>query len=220
MFRDHNDQHPPAIVGNTLQHSSVLAGEVLINNVYEAIRDSSSRNGNNYKNTLFVVTHDEHGGCYDHVPPPVVAAPDPAQPAGQMGFRFDRLGIRVPAVLISAYIEPGTIYSSLLHHNSVFKTMSLKWNLGSLTERDRTAPDFADVFTRAKPRPPDEWPDITPRPLQTIAGADTLQLPLNQLQSSIFQTVQKIAKSQGLNLPEVATIGEAIFHMKRALPKQ
>lgn len=218
MFRDHNDQHPPAIVGNTLQHSSVLAGEVLISSIYNAIRDSNSKTGNNYQNTLLIITYDEHGGCYDHVPPPVVASPDPAAPAGQMGFRFDRLGLRVPAILVSSYIEPGTVYSSPLHHNSLTKTMSLKWNLGSLTERDRTAPDFADVLARIKPRTRSEWPVCNPRTLEaTTAEGGTLLLPMNHLQSSIFQTVQQIAKSQGLTLPTVATIGEALYHMKKAL---
>lgn len=219
MFRDHNDQHPPAIVGSTLQHSSVLAGEVLIHEIYEAIRNSCSERGNNFSNTLFVITYDEHGGCYDHVPPPIVSPPNPQQPEGQMGFRFDRLGIRVPAILISSYINPGTVYSSPLHHNSMIKTMSMKWDLGSLTDRDGTAPDFADVFTRTKARTQSEWPQTTPRPVSKTVG-DSLQLPLNQLQTSIFKTVQKLAHSQGLNLPDVATIGEALFHMKRALPNK
>ena len=53
---------------------------------------SASPSGSNAYNTLFLVTFDEHGGTYDHVPPPAVLAPDPAAPAGQMGFRFDRSG--------------------------------------------------------------------------------------------------------------------------------
>jgi phospholipase C len=217
MFRDHNDQHPPAIVGNKLQHSSVLAGEILIHEIYEAIRNSNSAKGNNYKNTLFVITYDEHGGCYDHVPPPAVAPPDPARPAGQMEFQFNRLGMRVPAILISAYIEPGTVYRDNLHHNSLTRLMSLKWELGALTERDGTAPEFSSVFSRSTPRPQSEWPQTIPRPLEKPT-ADTLQLALNPLQNSLFQTVKHIAQQQGLNLPDVATIGEALFHMKRALP--
>ncbi len=219
MFRDHNDQHPPAIVGNKLQYSSVLAGELLIHEIYEAIRNSNSATGNNFQNTLFVLTYDEHGGCYDHVPPPSVSPPDGGKP-GQMGFHFDRLGVRVPAILISAYIEPGTVYSAPLHHNSLTKTMSLRWDLGSLTNRDATAPDFLDVLSRTEPRPRTQWPQTIPRPVERPSGEDTLQMSLNQLQSSIFKTVQNIAKQQGLSLPDVATIGEALFHMKRVLPSK
>lgn len=216
MFRDHNDQHPPAIVGNKLQHSSVLAGELLINHIYEAIRDSDSPTGNNFANTLLIITYDEHGGCYDHVPPPMAAPPVPGARPIQMGFRFDRLGVRVPAVLVSAHIPPGTVYNAQLDHTSVIKTMSLKWNLGSLTDRDRASEDFAPVLSLEKPRPREEWPVITPREFKPTT--DTLQLPMNQLQTSIFQTAQKIAHSQGLNIPDVATIGAALFHMKRAIP--
>jgi phospholipase C len=216
MFRNHNDAHPPAILGNALQHSSVLASELLIHEIYSAIRDSNNQKGSNSSNTLFVITFDEHGGCYDHVPPPAVTPPDATRPAGQMGFRFDRLGLRVPTVLVSAHIPPGMVYSSQLDHSSLMKTMSLKWNLGSLTERDRTAPDFASVFSLDKPRQREEWPQTTPRVSTQVA--DTISLPLNHLQSGIFQTVQKIAQSQGLTLPNVATIGEALFHMKRVIP--
>ena len=106
LFLNHNDQHPPFTLLGRTPHSSVLAGEVLINEVYDAIRRSNSARGNHHRNTLLVITYDEHGGCYDHVPPPAAVPPAILRAPGQMGFRFDRLGVRVPTVLISAYIEP------------------------------------------------------------------------------------------------------------------
>src|SRR5207248_4531366 len=123
LFFNHNDQHPPFTLFGRTPHSSVLAGEVLINEVYDAIRRSDSAHGNNWRNTLLVITYDEHGGCYDHVPPPPAVPPGSGAP-GQMRFRFDRLGVRVPAVLVSAFIEPGTVANTLLDHNSVVKPMS------------------------------------------------------------------------------------------------
>jgi hypothetical protein len=49
---------------------------------------------------LFLISFDEHGGTYDHVPPPRVDPPDPAAPPGQMGFRFDRAGVRILALAV------------------------------------------------------------------------------------------------------------------------
>ncbi len=79
-------------------------GEQLIHDVYEALR-----NGPGWAQTLLVVTYDEHGGCYDHVPPPAGAVP-PDDDAGEFGFDFTRFGLRVPTVLVSPLIAPGTVF--------------------------------------------------------------------------------------------------------------
>ena len=60
----HSELYGPDAVG------SVLLGELLIWEVYNAIKQSNSCDGNNWQNTLLIITFDEHGGCYDHVPPP------------------------------------------------------------------------------------------------------------------------------------------------------
>jgi phospholipase C len=97
----HNDMHPafsmltPGL--NWDPPSSLIAGEDLLARIYHAIRSSSSPTGSNYLNTLFMVVFDEHGGTYDHVPPPAATPPDRTGPAGQMDFTFNRLGVRLPA---------------------------------------------------------------------------------------------------------------------------
>jgi phospholipase C len=209
----HNDMHPPPhIPGHTL-YSSVLAGELLIHEVYDAIRNSASPNGNHARNTLLVITFDEHGGCYDHVPPPAAVSPDAARPAGQMGFRFDRLGVRVPTVLVSAFIEPGTVINTPLQHTSILKTLSEKWHLGHLTERDKAAPDLREVFNRAAPRQSHEWPVTVPRPLRD-PHATNLEAPLHPMQQDYLALVDAVDGKGALQQYEVGTVSDARQYMR------
>ena len=135
-------------------------GEQLIHDTYEALRG-----GPGWPQTLFVLTYDEHGGCYDHVPPPWGATP-PDSTAGEFGFGFDRFGVRVPTLLISPLIAPGTVYrvpagSMPLDHTSVLKTVQQRWNVPSLTARDAAAPGFGDVLTLTTPRTDDVLAAVT-----------------------------------------------------------
>ncbi len=143
-----NDQHPP---------HDVIFGEKLIARVYNVVRASPLWN-----NTLLVITYDEHGGCYDHAPPPL--AVPPGDNRLHDGFSFDRYGVRVPAVIISPYIKPGTILRSgaagLPHagppypydHTSVIATLRKCFNLGgALTNRDNVAPDLDAVLNLDNP---------------------------------------------------------------------
>lgn len=163
LFREHNDMHPPGDLFGIFQRSSVLAGEVLVNDVYNAIRTSSSAAGSNRLNTAFMITFDEHGGCYDHVPPPAVK-PHTDESEGQYGFSFDRAGVRVPTILVSAFIKEGTVINDHYEHTSVIRTICEKWGLEGLTTRDKKAPDLSGVFNLTTHRALDTWPTITPRP--------------------------------------------------------
>jgi phospholipase C len=146
-----NSQHP---------NYDVALGEQLIHDTYEALRA-----GPGWNQTLFILTYDEHGGCYDHVPPPWGATP-PDNNAGEFGFGFDRFGVRVPTLLISPLIAPGTVYrvpagSMPLDHTSVLKTVEQRWNIPPLTARDAAAPAFGDVITRTVPRTDDVLAGVT-----------------------------------------------------------
>jgi phospholipase C len=148
-------------VGNS-QHPNydVALGEQLIHDVYEAVR-----NGPGWAQTLLVITYDEHGGCYDHVPPPAGATP-PDDTAGEFGFDFTRFGVRVPTVLVSPLIAPGIVYrapdgGTPLDHTSVLKTVQQRWGLPALTKRDAAAPSVASVLTLAEPRTDDVLAGIT-----------------------------------------------------------
>jgi phospholipase C len=146
-----NSQHP---------NYDVALGEQLIHDVYETLRE-----GPGWPQTLLVITYDEHGGCYDHVPPPYGATP-PDRDAGEFGFDFTRFGVRVPTVLVSPLIAPGTVYrvpagSTPLDHTSVLKTVQQRWGLPALTARDAAAPGFGDVLTLAAPRTDDVLAGVT-----------------------------------------------------------
>ena len=140
-----NSQHP---------NYDVALGEQLIHDVYTALR-----NGPGWNSTLFILTYDEHGGLYDHVPPPANAtAPD--NTAGEYGFDFTRFGPRVPTVLVSPLIPAGTVHrvpqgSTPFDHTSILKTVEARWNLQPLTARDAAAVDVGGALTLSTPRTDD-----------------------------------------------------------------
>jgi len=176
FFIDHNDQHPP-LGKKILETSSVLAGELLIEDVYRTVRE-----GAKWENTLLIITYDEHGGCYDHVSPPAAVPPDPNSTNHQMGFHFDRLGIRVPTVMISPYIKKGTVISDVHDHTSILKMISDRWNLEALTERDKNANDFSKVLSLKSPRK--DSPEIKARRYEV--SKKSREEPLNDLQKAML----------------------------------
>ena len=154
-----NSQHP---------NYNVALGEQLIHDVYEALRS-----GPGWAQTLFVLTYDEHGGCFDHVPPPWGATPPDSAVEQPYNFGFDRFGVRVPTVLISPLIAPGTVYrasgSTPFDHTSILATVEQRWNLQPLTARDAAAPTFGGVLTLSTPREDDVLATVTV-PAVTSAG--------------------------------------------------
>jgi phospholipase C len=210
MWHGHNDMHPPI---SALIHglpydepSSLLGGEALLAVIYDAIRSSSSPSGSNYLNTLLMVTFDEVGGTYDHVPPPPARPPAPAAPPGQMGFTFNRSGERVPVIAISAWIPQRTVVNEEYRNTSVIRTLRERWALGGpLTARDASARDIGPILSLSVPRPPEEWPDVVPRPVPKF---DVALLPPNQplsvLGKGMLQAVLEFEKLLGAKVPTIA----------------
>ncbi|WP_394771227.1 alkaline phosphatase family protein [Lacisediminihabitans sp.] len=172
MIFNHNDMHPPVgrlrgseVDGQPVYDSAlsdVRAGEVLLSQVYTSIRNGRSVPGSNAINTTLVVTFDEHGGTFDHVPPPRAVAPLAGDPPGEMGFAFDRLGCRVPTIVVSAYTRAGTIVNAETHHGAVISTLVRLHGLDPLTRRDDTAADIFTAITLGTPRQPALWPQTVP----------------------------------------------------------
>jgi phospholipase C len=137
-----NDQHP---------NHDVRRGEHLIADVYETLRASRL-----WEKTLLFFLYDEHGGFYDHVFPAPAVVPDDAPSSS--GFPFDRLGVRVPAVVVSPWVEAGTLDHDaqdrpvVRDHTSVLATVETRFGLEPLTARDAAAADVAALLTRTAPR--------------------------------------------------------------------
>ena len=195
MLFNHNDFHPPAPlivdgipIGAT---SDVRAGDLLVHQIYSAVRTSAAATGSNALNTMLLLTFDEHGGCFDHVAPPPAVTPEILQPEGEKGFYFDRLGVRVPTIAISAFTQANTIVNRPVHHGAVVRTLCKKHGLPYLTQRDRTAHDISDAVNLTDARPPATWPITHPLPvppslMETDPLSPTLApRPLNELERHI-----------------------------------
>jgi phospholipase C len=175
LLYGHNDMHPAfdALFPDTQidPPSSLLGGEALLAKIYNAVRTASSDAGSNAWNTLFLITFDEHGGTYDHVPPPVVPAPQTGAALGQMGFNFQLSGVRIPAIAVSPWIPAQTVVTDEYRNTSVIATLRRRWQLGRpLTARDAVAADLSPVFSLDVPRDPDGWPEVSPRPVPPYTG--------------------------------------------------
>jgi phospholipase C len=185
-----NDQHPP---------SDIRPGEQLIADVYEMIKASPA-----FSKTLFIITYDEHGGCYDHVPPPSATPPEGQDKPGQEGFWFNRMGLRVPCVVVSPYIEAGLIARAKgytpFDHTSIIKTVQLCFGLeGHLTERDRNAPDFSGLLSRVHPRSTAELPEVHALACERRAAPH----PTNELHRTLAHVLGKMTGKQAPNAGDV-----------------
>jgi phospholipase C len=174
---------------------------------------------------LLIITFDEHGGCYDHVAPPAAAPPDdvvipPGKPGGS-GFTFNRLGVRVPTVIVSPLIEPGAICHTVFDHTSIIKTVincfglkDAQGNPATLGNRVSAAKDVGEVITLGRPR--EDAPKIEPRPLPQHDSL--LERPLSRLHKLILQ----VAKHHRSLAGEVAGLAlvETTHHAVAALEEK
>jgi phospholipase C len=115
-----NDDHP---------RLDIRAGESFLYEVYRAVVTSPA-----WRSTLLIITYDEWGGFFDHVPPPVAPDADP---------RYVLRGFRVPCLLISPFARRGHVAHGLYDHASVLKLIEWRWKLAPLSVRDRYARNLA-----------------------------------------------------------------------------
>jgi hypothetical protein len=180
-----NSQHPGNNEG--LLSDDFERGDMLIASIYNALVDQPEL----FEQTVFIVTYDEHGGFFDHVPPPKTVHPErlgSRRRSREMGrrlvswfvdyrnrpFAFTQLGVRVPTVIVSPWVSEGAIDSTVYDHTSVVATIGRLWapTATPLTRRDRFANDILHLLVDDHPvrRPPqrcaayDHRPDVGPAP--------------------------------------------------------
>jgi phospholipase C len=164
-----SDQHPD---------HNVIAGENFIADVYNHVRKSPR-----WENTLLLIVYDEHGGTYDHVYPPKITPDGITDPIS--GFKFDRLGIRVPAIFISPWIDSGTLIHTQYEHASIPASVANLFIANpaqrNLTPRESRANIFTtdpDLFTLTQARQDSFYftmeaaPAVSATPLSLPASAE------------------------------------------------
>ncbi|HET9020181.1 MAG TPA: alkaline phosphatase family protein [Acetobacteraceae bacterium] len=171
-----NDQHPP---------HDVMRGDRLIADVYNALR----ANPELFARTVLFVLYDEHGGFFDHVPPPRTVPPDDHTEK----FAFDVLGFRVPAVIVSPLLDPGVVHT-VFDHTSLLRMAANRWpGVHALGRRAQQANDpLAAVTWREAPRTdlPEApvAPDIQPaRWLPSLDGFSASLLGLSHHLESLIE---------------------------------
>ncbi|KAK1271141.1 hypothetical protein QJS04_geneDACA007539 [Acorus gramineus] len=216
-----NDDHPS---------HDVARGQRFVKEVYETLRASPQWN-----ETALLITYDEHGGFYDHVPTPVKDVPSPDGIVGPdpFYFKFDRLGVRVPTLLISPWIEKGTVIhepngptpNSHFEHSSIPATVKKLFNLNSnfLTKRDAWAGTFDSYFYRRDtPRVdcPVKLPEVT-KSLRPFGPKEDEKL--SEFQVELIQLASQINGDHVLNTyPDIGkgmSVGQANRYAEDAVAR-
>jgi len=190
-----NDDHPPA---------DVKDGQDLVLAAYDALAASPL-----WDRSLLVIVYDENGGFYDHVPPPGAADDDPA--------RFGSYGVRVPAIIVSPWIQPRTVASTVFDHTSIIKTILARFCPQALRERPparttraRLGPQYpglrvaqashlGELLTRNTPRAAPPRQALVRQAAARTASAGTSQpepadRPLSDLQQRILTLTRELQK--------------------------
>ncbi len=181
-FRNGNSMHPLNDIRN---------GEILVKTVYESLRQSEY-----WGKSILIITFDEHGGFYDHVPPPVAVptGDDKRYSNSSHPFLFDRLGVRVPAIVVSPYTKKGTVIDLMenntpyvFDHTSILATVEKRFGLTPLTERDKNANTIDVVLNQTSPR---------------ISTEDAMVTLPDPMKDSILKRTFKFVKDKYKNLTD------------------
>lgn len=180
-----NDNHAPLSIG---------WGENLLKDIYQAITANPVR----WAGTLMILYYDEHGGFFDHVPPPRI----PYQTIGDNPHQFDSLGPRIPGLIISPFVNASSVCHELFDHTSVLQLLAEKFTPG--------APYSPNVATRSS------------------AGIKSIQDALNNSTPAAAPAMPSLdlnpvdTPGQPLTVPQQSAMGQslqaAVQHMQSQYP--
>jgi phospholipase C len=179
---DTTNQYIESQSGDEENPADVALGEAAVARIINAVMHSPA-----WSRTLLIWNYDEHGGYYDHVPPPTAIIPDAIRPsltASDVQGAYNLYGIRVPNAVVSPYSRAHGVTNVVHDHTSVIATIANKWNLPALTWRDANASDMTDYLDLTSPpaflRPPKL---AAPARSATLKGDCELTPPPVQLES-------------------------------------
>jgi phospholipase C len=144
---DGEDEHPP---------SNMQLGQRFVARTLNTLMRSSA-----WPRSAAFLTYDEHGGFYDHVPPPDACRPDDEEPnlaEGAVRAQFDHYGMRVPLIAVSPYAKPHHVTHDVLSHSSLLRLVEARFNLPAVSARAANAQVPLDMFDFSEPHfasPPD-----------------------------------------------------------------
>jgi len=184
---------------------------------YEAVTANAER----WKNTVMVVYYDEHGGFYDHVPPPAITY----NTTGDEAHQFSSLGPRIPGIIVSPYVKQGSVCHSIFDHTSVLQFLADKFTPGkpyspSIEQRSKQLPGLASISnalnnenTWLAPLPPSLSINVSSALGDTITSA-----PGAMAQSFELAAQQLIAQNPdgvGTKYPELLQWKDAVDKARR-----
>ncbi|HEY7488497.1 MAG TPA: alkaline phosphatase family protein [Streptosporangiaceae bacterium] len=241
---DSNSQHPGnSKVGNDEyddypddEVNDFVRGEALIARIYESLRGRPEV----FERSVLLITYDEHGGFYDHVPPPVDAVP-PGDRKSRLGallhvflrkrsraFDFTMLGPRVPAVVVSPYVAKGKIDNERHDHASIPATLRQLFapDAAPLTCRDRHAARFDTVLTLEKPRRDRELPDLSAHTAAAMGPAQAANVPAHAKEFTaqarlVRRRLRRVGEPEVRTAPDVSrAFAEAARRHREELPTE
>jgi phospholipase C len=157
---DGQDEHPPA---------DIQIGQKWVNDIVQKVMSSPL-----WAHTALFITWDEHGGFFDHVPPPPSCIPDAKDPIlsssgnNTIQAKFDRYGVRVPLIVVSPFAKKGYASHTTYDHTSILRFIEAKFKVPALSARDANADALMDMFDFKNP-PNATAPTIT-APIVDPAG--------------------------------------------------
>jgi phospholipase C len=178
---DHpNDNHPPLAIG---------WGEDFLRRVYEA----ATVNPNRWRNTVLIHYYDEHGGFYDHVPPPRIGY----QTKGNPSHTFTSLGVRIPGIIVSPYVDRGSVCDELFDHTSVLQFLAEVFTPGtpySGEVEERRTQGIKSISVALGETPRADIPEVPSQPIhvESALGAGVRVRPANDLQASFELAAEKL----------------------------